>query len=80
LSTQDGKSGEVVIDGQKFDLGQGTLFLVSVKDSPTRVEQLTIEPGKLQAMESGSFLDQLIEQAKTEPRIATFLESCQDSE
>jgi hypothetical protein len=80
LSTQDGNRGKVVIDGQEFDLQQGALFLVSAKDKPTRVEQVTIDPSQLQAMATGSFLDHLLELANGDPRVATFLESCKDSE
>ena len=80
LSTQDGKSGKVVIDGQEFDLDQGALFLVSAKDKPTRVEQLKVDPSQLQAMAVEPFLDQLLEQAKGDPQIAKFLESCKDSD
>jgi hypothetical protein len=80
LSTQDGETGKVVIDGQEFSLSPGALFLVSAKDKPTRVEQLTVEPSQLQVMRAGSFLDQLRDLAKSDPRIATFLESCKDRE
>jgi hypothetical protein len=76
-STQDGKSGKVVIDGQEFDLTQGALFLVSTKDKPTRVEQVLIDDGQLQA---GSDTQKFPELAKADPRIATFLESCKDNE
>jgi hypothetical protein len=52
-STQDGKSGKVIIDGQEFDLNQGLSF-----SSRRRFPEL----------------------AKADPRIATFLQSCKDSE
>jgi hypothetical protein len=76
-STQDGKSGKVIIDGQEFDLNQGALFLVSAKEKPTRVEQVVIDTGQLQAE---SLVGKFPELAKADPRIATFLQSCKDSE
>ena len=76
-STPDGQSGNVVIDGQEFDLTQGALFLISTKDKPTRVEQLAIDAGQLQ---EGSNTDKFPELAKADPRIAAFLQSCRDSE
>jgi hypothetical protein len=75
-STPDGKSGKVVIDGQEFDLTEGALFLVSTKDKPTRVEQLVIDAGQLQA---GLDTEKFSELAKADPRIAKFLETCKDS-
>jgi hypothetical protein len=76
-STQDGKSGKVVIDGQEFDLTRGALFLISTKDKPTRVEQLAIDAGQL---EEGSDLEKFPTLAKADPRIAAFLKSCRDGE
>lgn len=76
-STEDGKSGKVAIDGQEFDLTQGALFLVSTKDKPTRVEQLMVDVGQLQA---GSATDPLSELAAADARIAAFLQSCKDNE
>jgi hypothetical protein len=76
-ATQDGKSGKVVIDGQEFNLNQGALFLASTKEKPTRVEQVVIETGQLQAE---SIVENLPELAKADPRIATFLQSCKDGE
>jgi hypothetical protein len=76
-STQDGKSGKVFIDGQEFDLNQGALFLVSTKEKTTRVEQLVIDTGQLQAE---SIVEKFPALANAEPRIATFLQSCKDSE
>ena len=76
-STQDGKTGKVIIDGQEFDLSGGALFLISTKDKPTRVEQLAIEAGQLQERTT---TDKFPELATAEPRIAAFLQSCRDSE
>jgi hypothetical protein len=76
-STPDGKSGDVVIDGQGFDLSRGGLFLVSTKDKPTRVEQLAVEAGQLQ---EGSDTEKFPELAKADPRVAAFLQSCRDRE
>jgi hypothetical protein len=64
-STQDGNSGNVVIDGQEFDLTRGALFLISTKDKPTRVEQLVIEAGQLQ---EGSNTEKFPELAKADPQ------------
>jgi hypothetical protein len=67
----------VVIDGQEFDLDQGSLFLVSVKDRPTRVDQVVIDTEQLQ----GELIpDQLPDRAKADPRVAAFLQSCKVSE
>jgi hypothetical protein len=75
-STPDGTSGKVVIDGQEFDLTGGSLFLVSTKDKPTRVEQLVMDAGQLQAAAD----TEISEWAKADPRIGKFLETCKESE
>src|SRR5262245_47771617 len=42
-STNNGSEGTVTIDGQKFDLRKGALFLVSTSDKKTMVEQLAVD-------------------------------------
>ncbi|MBA3313483.1 MAG: hypothetical protein H0T47_09385 [Planctomycetaceae bacterium] len=39
--TADGKTGDVMIDGQRFDLAKGSLFLVKTGGGATTVKQLT---------------------------------------
>jgi hypothetical protein len=40
FETKDGKTGPVTIDGAKYDLANGGLFLVSVKGGQVQVKQL----------------------------------------
>ena len=44
--TTDGKTGDVTIDGQKFDLANGSLFLVKTADGETQVQQSTLKVPK----------------------------------
>jgi hypothetical protein len=76
-TTQDGHSGKVIVDGHEFDLTQGALFLVSTTDKPTRVDQLAVAAGQLQACSDAKKLPEL---AEADPRIAAFLQSCKASE
>lgn len=41
--TADGKAGDVMIDGQKFDLAKGSLFLVKTAEGETQVRQSTLK-------------------------------------
>jgi hypothetical protein len=76
-STRDGKTGNVIIDGQEFDLTDGALFLISTKDKPTHVEQLAIEAEQLQEW---SNTEKFPELATADPRIAAFFQSCRDND
>ncbi len=67
-STQDGKHGEVSIAGQKFDLSQGNVFLISASRSSDHVRQLTVDLAPLteplvhdEQLRSLQFLDPEIE-------------------
>jgi hypothetical protein len=73
FSSPDEKSVKLVIDGQEFDVPRGALFLISVADTPSRVEQLTIDPGQLQAAWEAISLMGL---ATADPQIAKFLDAC----
>jgi hypothetical protein len=46
-TTRDGKTGNVTIDGQEFDLGKGGLFLISLMNNRTKVEQLATDLSQL---------------------------------
>src|SRR5437879_3673158 len=39
-TTRDGKTGTFTVDGQEFQLSNGGLFLVSLMENQTKVEQL----------------------------------------
>jgi hypothetical protein len=75
-STQDTKSGKVVIDGKTFDLADGRLFLVWAKEVPVRVEQVVIDAEQLQR---GSDTKNFPDLAQADARIAAFLEACKDA-
>jgi len=75
--TQDGHGGKGVVDGHEFDLAKGALFLVAAKESPARVEQVAVDAGQLQVCADARKFPEL---GKTDPRVATFLQSCKDSE
>lgn len=68
-ATQDGTSGNVVIDGRPFDLAQGGVFLIWAKDKAIKVDQLALDMSKLQG---GKVQDRLAALADTDPRLAAF--------
>lgn len=45
--TEDGRTGSVTINGNKFDLAKGGLFLVSTKSGTIRVRQINPKSSKL---------------------------------
>ena len=75
-STSDAKGGKVVIDGKEFDLAGGGLFLVSTKETPTRIEQVPLDAGQLQTASDTKTFPEL---ATADARIAAFLQSCKDT-
>jgi len=68
-STPDGQKGSVKIGKQKFDIANGSLFLISSTRSKPFVKQLAVKekefPEKLE-------LEKLIQYAKTNPEIMAF--------
>jgi hypothetical protein len=68
-TTQDGTKGPVTIDGQRFDLRNGAIFLVSAKEQKTKVDQLAVEMSKLHRQSAGA---DLLSLAETQPRIASY--------
>ncbi len=46
--TPDRIGGVVTVDGQKFDLSKGAVFLISTADQQTKVQQLTIDTKRFQ--------------------------------
>lgn len=70
FSNLDGQGAELVIDGQTVDVNKGALFVVSAKDKTTQVEQLVIDPTKLQLSADKGGLADL---AEVSPRIARYL-------
>ena len=75
--SQDGHGGKAIVDGHDFDLAKGALFLVSTKERPIRVEQLAVDAGQLQACADAGKFPAL---GKVDPKVATFLQSCKESE
>jgi hypothetical protein len=53
FSTSDAVSGSLTIDGQKYDLAGGNVFLVQMAGSKVEVQQVAIEQAKLQAVSGG---------------------------
>jgi hypothetical protein len=72
-ATRDGTGGTVTIAGQPFDLGRGTVFLISLKANPVKVQQLAVDTSKLQG---GKAEEQLNAVGEAEPRIKAFLKEC----
>ncbi|MBI3411598.1 MAG: hypothetical protein HY040_24990 [Planctomycetes bacterium] len=62
------KGGDFEIDGTRYDLADGGLFLLSTKDGQVRVTQLDVDLSQVQANTQG--FEAL---AKKEPRIAKFI-------
>ncbi|MCX7049192.1 MAG: hypothetical protein NTX50_27370 [Candidatus Sumerlaeota bacterium] len=74
-STSDGTDGAVKVDGQRFDLRKGAVFLVSTKDKKTKVEQLAVDMSKLQGAsgpQSAPMRGKLETLGNAAPRIAEF--------
>ena len=72
-TTQDGAAGSVTIDGKTFDLAQGGLFLISVRQPTTTVEQIAIDIAQVQ----GEPVEEKLEAVgKDDPRVAAFLRKC----
>jgi hypothetical protein len=65
--TPNGVTGKVTIDGQSFDLEQGQVFLVDLRDGKAVVEQITIAPELMDVATDEQRL-------KTDARIARFYE------
>lgn len=66
---RDAPRGTLTIDGQEFDLAAGNVFLVRMTEPKVSVEQVVVDPSKLQA----SLGSQLQSLQSTEPQIRTFL-------
>ena len=73
-STRDGAHGAVTVDGQRFDLSKGAVFLVSTQEQKTKVEQLAVDMSKLQGASGPGhpFREKLQALGDAEPRIAEF--------
>ena len=73
--TKDGTDGSVTVDGQRFDISKGAVFLVSTNDKKTKVEQLAVDMSKLQGAphpQGASMREKLQALGGAEPRIAEF--------
>jgi hypothetical protein len=68
-STSDAEKGSLTIDGQRYDLVEGNVFLVQLAGSKVEVQQFAVEQAKLQAISGGQV--RALEEA--EPRIAAFV-------
>lgn len=74
-ATLDARTGTMLIDGQRFDLGQGGLFLISTKDGPTKVEQLAADDELLRRCGDANTLPNV---AKENERVGAFFKSCEE--
>ena len=68
-STADGKTGQLIMDGQTFDLKTGAVFVVSVGGDKTTTEQVPIDMSMLQG---GNVTMKLQALENSAPRIAEF--------
>ena len=78
--TKDGTDGTVTVDGQRFDLSKGAVFLVRTNDKKTKVEQIAADMSRLQgAWGPGGtpMREKLQALGDTEPRIAEFFKDAQ---
>lgn len=71
--TPDGRTGQVTIGAEKFDLGKGSVFLVNLRNGKTTVEQVAVEGGQFKG---GVVEDSLEAAAKTNERLAAFIKVC----
>jgi hypothetical protein len=75
-TTQNGSKGAVTIDGQRFELANGAVFLISTKENKTKVDQLAIDLSKLGRTSVGK---DLLSLADTQPRIETFFKDMREN-
>jgi hypothetical protein len=73
-TSKDGKSGAVVIAGQQFELSKGAVFLLTAKQNPLKVEQLSPDLSKLPNAESKELPDAI---RNVDPRVVEFLKAAQ---
>jgi hypothetical protein len=66
----------VTVDGEQFDLGKGGLFLISLMDNQTKVEQLATDLSQLNGAPSNAtglkLWHTFADLGKSEPRFQTF--------
>ena len=68
--TGDGVTGEMWIDGQPFDLDEGSMFLVRVSDGDLQIKQIQRDLSELER--SGEAISAL---ASSDPDVADFMAS-----
>jgi hypothetical protein len=72
--TRDGRTGHVTVGTERFELSEGRVFLVNLRNGRTVVEQITVEDALLQ----GGFIeDRLKVAAGSNERLAAFLKLCE---
>lgn len=72
--TRDGRTGRVTVGGERFELVNGSVFLVNLRSGRTVVEQVAVEDAQLQ----GGFVeDRLKAAAGSNERLAAFLKLCE---
>jgi hypothetical protein len=78
-STKDGTDGTVTVDGQRFDLSKGALFLVSTSGKTTKLEQIAVDMSKLQGHSTPDhpFQEKLEALGSAQPPIAAFFKESQ---
>ena len=70
----DGRSGPMTVGAERFELSKGAVFLVSLRDGKTAVEQVAVEGGQLQ---NGAIEDRLKAAAKSNEHLAAFIKLCE---
>jgi hypothetical protein len=68
VNTQDGMTADLWIDGQRYDLSQGNMFLISTGESGFQVEQLQRDFSKLESSN-----DAISALASNDPDVAGFI-------
>lgn len=72
-TTNDGKTGNVVLDGATHDLAKGNVFLILTQGGGMRVQQLTSDVTRFGTVtDAPTLLDCLKEMAKAEPAVVPF--------
>jgi hypothetical protein len=72
--TPNGRSGQVSIGSRRFELAKGAVFLISLRNEGTPVEQVAIDTDLLQ----GDLIeDRLKVAAQSNERLAAFLKGCE---
>ena len=72
--TRDGRTGRVTVGAERFELAEGSVFLVNLRNGRAVVEQIAVEDAQLQ----GGFIEHRLEAvAGSNERLGAFLKLCE---